>query len=180
MPGKKITDNFSPSCDDFLLTQPGLEPQFRRQFDKYFPNRERSIEFWVGLRQSAPLLDHAFTQRFRHIEDGERGAAQILIATIAADGFHRTTFHRLFAERFFVRTLRLLVDIRVTAVIVARKICRRRLSAKIAINALIIYVKLPSHILRILICNVSHNLLYNLVSVSKTWFPCILFKGTPI
>jgi hypothetical protein len=33
---------------------------------------------------------------------------------------------------------------------------------------LIIDVKLPNHILRILICNVSHNLLYTLVSHSQT------------
>jgi hypothetical protein len=33
---------------------------------------------------------------------------------------------------------------------------------------LVIHVKLPSHILRILICNVSHNLLYNLFSDSQT------------
>jgi hypothetical protein len=90
-----------------------------------------------------------------------------LTATIASDRFHGTPFHGFFAKRFLVRALGLFVDVGVTSVVVARKIGRRRLSAKIAIDALIIHVKLPAHILWILICNVSHNLLYNVVCDSQ-------------
>jgi hypothetical protein len=93
--------------------------------------------------------------------------SEALLATVAADSFHGAPLHRFFAKRFFVGALRLFVDVRVTTVVVARKICRGRLSAKIAVNALIIHVKLPTYILRILICNVSHNLLYNVFTDSQ-------------
>jgi hypothetical protein len=92
--------------------------------------------------------------------------SEVRLTAIAADGFHRAPFHRFFAKRFLVPAFRLFVDVRVTTVVVAGKIGRGCLSAKIAIDALIIHVKLPAHILRILICNVSHNLLYNVVSDS--------------
>ena len=147
-----------------------LEPKFRRQVEQAPPE---SRAFDRALRPAQVIRATLRCTRLRSDcgimkTEIEKFRVRPLTATIAADGFHRTSFHRLFAERFLVRTLRLLIDVGVTTVIVARKICRRRLSAKIAINALIIHVKLPTHILRILICNVSHNLLYNLVSDSQT------------
>jgi hypothetical protein len=103
-----------------------------------------------------------------------------LTSAIAADSFNRTPLHGLFTKRFLVGALRLLVDIGVTAIIITREICGRGFAAKIAIDALIIHVKLPSHVLRILICNVSHNLLYNLVSDSQMVNCPRPPKGSPI
>jgi len=117
IPGKKIADDFCPRGNDFFLTQPGLESEFRRELDKHFANRESSIRPWLGLRQPAPLLNHPFTERLRH-EIGTRPdytawvvAKDTLTAAIAADRFHRAAFHRLFTEGFLVRALRLLVDV---------------------------------------------------------------------
>jgi hypothetical protein len=93
---------------------------------------------------------------------GLSGAA--LAIAVAANCFDGTSLHSLFAQCFFIRVFRLLVHKGVTTVIVARKICRRRLTTKVAIDALIIHVKAPSSILRILICNVSHILLSYLLS----------------
>jgi hypothetical protein len=93
--------------------------------------------------------------------------SEVRLTAIAADSFHGAPFHRFFAKGFLVPAFRLFVDVRVTTVVVAGKIGRGCLSAKIAIDALIIHVKLPAHILRILICNVSHNLLFNVVSDSQ-------------
>src|SRR5436309_1414663 len=59
---------------------------------------------------------------------------------IVADGFDRTTFFGFFTAGFLLRVLRLFVNERITAVIVALEIVRRRLAAKIAVDALIIDV----------------------------------------
>src|SRR6478672_5378633 len=87
-------------------------------------------------------------------------AVLLLAVAIAANGLDWTSLHSLFAQRFFVRILRLFINIGVTTVVVARKICRRRLPTKVAIDALVINVESTSSILRILICNVSHILLF--------------------
>src|SRR5205823_3599421 len=97
--------------------------------------------------------------------------ARRLTIAVIADGFHWAPLHRFFTQTFLLRVLRLLVNVRVTTIIVARKIRWRRLATKVAIDALIIHVKLASHILWILVCNVSHNSLCYLVSDSKRGLP---------
>src|ERR1700693_3893303 len=176
MLGKKIADDFSPRAGDLFLAQATFKSEFRSELNQHLANRERSVQLFLGFRQPAPLFDDESMERLRHKEKDSpatthpdlRVSGALLTATIAADGFHRTSLHRLFAQRFLVRRLRLFIDKGMPTVIVARKICRCRLTAKIAINALIIDVKLPTHILRILICNVCHNLLYNAVTDSRT------------
>ena len=68
----------------------------------------------------------------------------------------------------FLRGLWLFQHLGVTTIVVARKISRRGLATKVAIDALVIHVKPPSHILRIPVCNVSH--IYSLSS-SNPIFP---------
>jgi len=80
------------------------------------------------------------------------------LLTVVANGFNRATLHRLFALRFFLGRRRLLKNVRIAAIIIPSKIVRRSLAAKVAINALVIDVKLAGRVLRISICKVGHKL----------------------
>lgn len=68
----------------------------------------------------------------------------------------RTAFHRLFAEGHFGFVLWLFENVRMTAVVVAGKISRRRFAAEIAVNALIIDIKRPVDVFRISIGKFGH------------------------
>ena len=63
---------------------------------------------------------------------GESG----LVRAIVADGFHRTSFHGLLTQGFFLLVLRLFVEKGVAAIIVPGEILRRRFAAEVTINAL--------------------------------------------
>jgi len=86
------------------------------------------------------------------------------LAAIAADRLDRATFHRLFAERFFLGRFGLLINVGMAAIIVAAEIRRGRLTAKITVNALVVDVELSVYILGLFICGVGHVL--NLVKMS--------------
>src|SRR5580704_5416700 len=143
MPGKKLAYDFRPGRDNFLLTQARFQAQFRRKLDKDVANREHPIRLFLGLRETAPLLDHPFTERLRRHKKREsenksqlsrpdrytRPSQVVRLTAIAADGFHGASLHGLFAQSFLVRAFRLFIDIGMTAVIVARKIRGSRLTA---------------------------------------------------
>jgi hypothetical protein len=76
---------------------------------------------------------------------------------VVADGFNRTSFHGFLAKRLLLRGGRLLKHIRVAAVVAARKISGCRFPAQIAVNALVIAVKLSGHVFRVFIRNVGHR-----------------------
>jgi hypothetical protein len=75
----------------------------------------------------------------------------------------------------FLRGLWLFQHLGVTTIVVARKISRRGLATKVAINALVIHVKPPSHILWMPVCKVSNISL----SSSNSIFPEAVFLQTP-
>ena len=77
---------------------------------------------------------------------------------VAADGLDRATFHRFFAERFFLGRFGLFVNVGVPAIIVATEIRRCGFTAKIAVNALVIDVELSIYIFGVFICGVGHFL----------------------
>ena len=76
---------------------------------------------------------------------------------VATDGFDRAAFHGFFAERFFFWTLRLLVNVRMAAVVVPFKIRRRSLAAEVAVDALIVDVKLSFDIFGVFVSDISHS-----------------------
>ncbi len=78
------------------------------------------------------------------------------LLAVVADGFHRASVHGLFAKRFFGRIFGLLVEIAVTAIIIAFVIRRCRLTAQVTINALVIHVEFPLHVFRIFVRLVCH------------------------
>ena len=86
-------------------------------------------------------------------------AATEALGAVVADRFDRTTFHRLFAETFFLGRLRLLVNVGVTAIVIALKIRGRSLPAQIAVDALLIDVEFAGGIFRIFVGNIGHNFL---------------------
>ena len=92
------------------------------------------------------------------------GRARVLERTglfaVAADGFHRATFHGFLALRLFLRGRGLLENVGVPPVIVAREIVRRGLAAEITIDALVVDVILAGRVLRVFIRNVSHKIAF--------------------
>jgi hypothetical protein len=80
-----------------------------------------------------------------------------VLGAVIADRFDRATFLGFLAQRFLLRSLRLLEDERVAAVFVPGEIARRRFTAEIAVDALVIDVKLSRDVLGIFVCNVSHK-----------------------
>src|SRR5947209_8289820 len=78
------------------------------------------------------------------------------LTAVVADRFDRAAFHRFLAKTLFLRRFRLLVNVRMSAVVVAFKVRRRRFTAKIAVDALIIDIKLSRNVLGIFVCSVSH------------------------
>src|SRR5947209_14446637 len=84
-------------------------------------------------------------------------SVQASLAAVVSDGFNRATFHRLFAEAFFFRRLRLFVDVRMTAVVVAFEIRRRSFAAQIAVDALLIDVEFTGCVFGIFVGDVGHD-----------------------
>src|SRR5437016_14578513 len=66
---------------------------------------------------------------------GEGGS---ILGAVATDRFDRATFHRLFTKTFFLGRFRLLVNVGVTAVVIALEIRRRSFPAQIAVDALFV------------------------------------------
>ena len=80
------------------------------------------------------------------------------LRAVAANGLDRATFHRLLAERFFLRRFRLLVYVGMPTIIVTTEVRGRGFTTKIAVDALIVDVELSFDILGIFICGVGHFL----------------------
>src|ERR1700756_2397456 len=76
---------------------------------------------------------------------------------IVADGFDRTSFHGVLAKRLLLWGGRLLKHIGVAAVVAAREINGSGFPAQVAVNALVIDVKLSGHVFRAFIRNVGHR-----------------------
>ena len=77
---------------------------------------------------------------------------------VVSDRFDRAPFHGFFALGFFFGSGRLLVNVGITAVVIAREIVRRRFTAKVAIDALIIDVELARNVIGISVRNISHKI----------------------
>ena len=75
---------------------------------------------------------------------------------VVADGFNRAAFLCLVAKGFFFRSFRLLLHVRISAIVVTCEICRGGFPAQIAINALVIDVKFARDVILVAICNVCH------------------------
>ena len=76
---------------------------------------------------------------------------------IVADGFDRTSFHGFLAKRLLLRGGRLLKHIGVAAVVAAREISGCGFPAQVAVDALVIDVKLSGHVFRVFIRNIGHS-----------------------
>jgi hypothetical protein len=79
------------------------------------------------------------------------------VFAIVADGFDWTSFHGFLAKRLLLRGGRLLKYIGVAAVVAAREISGCGFPAQVAVNALVIAVKLTGHVFRVFIRNVGHR-----------------------
>src|SRR4029077_8870107 len=76
---------------------------------------------------------------------------------IVADGFNRTSFHGFLTKRLLLRGGRLLKHIGVAAVVAAPEISGCGVPAQVAVNALVIAVKLSGHVFRVFIRKFGHR-----------------------
>src|SRR5262245_9586949 len=84
------------------------------------------------------------------------GTAMPILRAVVTDRFDRATFHRFLAKTFFLRRFRLLVDIRVTAVVVPLEVGGRCFPAQITVDALFIDVEFASSVFGIFVGDISH------------------------
>jgi len=77
--------------------------------------------------------------------------------SVIADGFDGTAFHRFLAKLLLFRSGWLLVDVGITAIVVAAKITGSGLTAKIAVDTLVIDVIFAGKVFGIAICDVCHK-----------------------
>jgi hypothetical protein len=94
------------------------------------------------------------------------------LLAVASDRFDWAAFHCLLAERLLFRGLRLLINVGVTAVVVAGEIGRSSFTAEIAVDALIIYVETSSDVLGILVCYFSHGRRFRARQIRKAQCVC--------
>jgi hypothetical protein len=76
---------------------------------------------------------------------------------VVADGFHGAASLGFFAETGFLIVFGLLVDVAVAAVVIAGEVGRRRFTAKVTINALIVDEELAFDVLGELVSCVCHD-----------------------
>ena len=81
-----------------------------------------------------------------------------LAFAVVPDRFYGTSFHGFLAKRLLLRGGRLLKRIGVAAVVAAPEISGCGFPAQVAVNALVIDVKLSGHVFRVFIRNVGHRL----------------------
>jgi hypothetical protein len=83
--------------------------------------------------------------------------AMLDLSAVVTDGFDRAAFHRFLAKTFLLGRLGLLVNERMTAVIVPFEIGGRGFTAEIAIDALLIDIELSGGVFRIFVGGVGHK-----------------------
>lgn len=88
-----------------------------------------------------------------------RSVSLQILAAVASDRFNRATFHSFFTKPFFFRGFRLLVDVRVAAIVITFEIGGRGFAAKIAIDALLIDIEFAGCIFGIFVTDVRHDFL---------------------
>jgi hypothetical protein len=79
------------------------------------------------------------------------------LLAVFANILNGTTFHCLFAKAFFLSRLRLLENKRMPTVVVPLEVCGGGFAAKIAVDALVIHVKLSLDILLVTVGCVGHG-----------------------
>ena len=79
------------------------------------------------------------------------------LAAVVANRLYRAAFHCLFAKAFFLGRLRLLINVRMAAIVVAFEIGRRGFPAQIAVDALVIDIKLTLNVFSVFVSNVGHS-----------------------
>ena len=87
------------------------------------------------------------------------------LGAVVADSLNRAAFEGFLTESDIIFSRRLLVDERVTSIVVAREEIRRGFAAEIAVNTLLIDVELTCYICFPLVVFVCHS------SLRKKWIP---------
>jgi hypothetical protein len=81
----------------------------------------------------------------------------MLFVAVVADGLNRAAFERFHTERNFFLGGRLFVNEGIATLVMTGEKRRRRFAAQIAVDALLIYVKLTGNVAFPLVCFVGHG-----------------------
>ena len=101
----------------------------------------------------------------------ERSASRwFSLFAVVSDCLHRAPFHGLLAKSFFFRSRGLFKNVGMSTVVVTSKFGRRRFTAQIAVDTLVVDVKLAYYVLCIFICNVCHRFLTLLCPIRSVFF----------
>jgi len=87
-------------------------------------------------------------------QEAIRGSTRV---AVVADGLDRAAFHGFLAARLLFGGRGLLFDVGIAAVVIAGEIVRRRLASQVAVNALVVHVKLAGGVFSVAVCNISHK-----------------------
>jgi hypothetical protein len=90
--------------------------------------------------------------RFRRLQ-----TAATNLRPVTTNRFDWATFHRFLTERFFFRRLRLLIDVRMTAIVIPFEIGGRGLPAQITVDALIIDVEFAFYVFGVFVRGIGHG-----------------------
>src|SRR5262249_38828954 len=82
------------------------------------------------------------------------------LRAVVADGFDRAAFLGFLAPGFLLWRFGLLVNVRITAVLIALKVIRRRFAAQVAVNALVVHVVFSGYVDFVFVCQVSHKFFF--------------------
>src|SRR5437588_10537300 len=104
------------------------------------------------MERSLATSDVSTIQRFN-----DSTIQRLLLRSVIADGFDWTSFHRFLAERLFLGSLRLFINVGVAAVVVAFEIGRGGFAAQIAVDALIVDIEFSRYVLGVFVRSVGHG-----------------------
>src|SRR4029077_11462668 len=100
---------------------------------------------------------HAFAAHPAACSRSLFGVAAYHLRAVIADRFDRASFHRFFTKSFFLRRLRLFVDIRMASVVVPLEIRGSGFAAQIAVDALIVYVEFARYVFGVFVSDIGHG-----------------------
>jgi hypothetical protein len=81
-----------------------------------------------------------------------------ILVPVVSDRLDWATLHGFFAKRFLFRSFRLLVNVRMSPVIVALEVRGSRFTAEVTVDTLVVYIETTRDILRVTVCYVSHDI----------------------
>jgi hypothetical protein len=166
MPREEVSHDFAPCDLNLLFVEAFRQAELVEELFQRIPRGNATLRAHRFFWQATPILQNspadfgdAHQQKGLRTRGGvdERSCGEAKLFAVVSDCLYWAAFHCLFAKSFFFRSLGLLIDETVAAIVVAREIRWRCLTAKVAVDALIVHEESANDILRIFVCYVCHR-----------------------